>query len=267
MVPSLHNSCFEAKTDFFNNLLVSEMSLLMWWRKFNNREVVCIIAVIIGSAAASKEISAQEKKNSDPKAELHKKLDTLLAQADRAYIIQDFKTARSLFSEEIKMDWEWLNYESYAFLADCYLRLEQADSGKAIYQPALKRLVYQPKNAHIASEMQQWLEFFPKFPDRLRKENGFVPYNEYPQVLRRASPKYPKAAIQAKVQGRVVVEAIVNEDGRPTNFKIVKSLGMECDEAAIEAFQQILFSPYKRKGRVEKYPIVIPFDFKLSKRP
>jgi protein TonB len=50
---------------------------------------------------------------------------------------------------------------------------------------------------------------------------------------------YPKEARANKIEGKVVVQFIINEDGTPSDFKVKEGIGYGCDEAAIEAFKKM----------------------------
>jgi TonB family protein len=56
-----------------------------------------------------------------------------------------------------------------------------------------------------------------------------------PSCFYAPSPEYSDEARKTKYQGAVVVEGIINLDGRVTNIKVVKGVGMGLDENAIAA--------------------------------
>ena len=76
--------------------------------------------------------------------------------------------------------------------------------------------------------------------------------------------KYPEAARQQGIQGRVFVKAYVNEQGNVTHAEIIKGIGYGCDEASINAVKQIKFVPGKQKGVPVKTQVAIPLLFKLQ---
>ena len=55
-------------------------------------------------------------------------------------------------------------------------------------------------------------------------------------------PVYPDAARADKVQGRVILEAIINEEGDVTNIRILRSLPM-LEQAAVDAVSQWKYTP------------------------
>src|SRR4029077_377997 len=68
-------------------------------------------------------------------------------------------------------------------------------------------------------------------PDHLPKLDEYVYVEELPEALTTAPPEYPAAAREARVQGTVVVQALVGADGRVKETKISKSIP-DLDEAA-----------------------------------
>ncbi len=82
-----------------------------------------------------------------------------------------------------------------------------------------------------------------------------------PVPLRKVDPKYPPAFINAKVQGDVILYAIIRRDGSVDSIQVVKSLDPQLDQNAMEALARWKFQAAQREGRsVELAAIVrIPF--------
>jgi protein TonB len=75
---------------------------------------------------------------------------------------------------------------------------------------------------------------------------------------------YPDFAIRAGIQGRVFVNAFVDEFGNVKKAELVKGIGAGCDEAAIEAVLATKFSPGLQRQRPVKVQVTIPILFKLN---
>src|SRR5438093_11853674 len=58
-----------------------------------------------------------------------------------------------------------------------------------------------------------------------------------PAVLTRVEPEYSEAARTARIQGTVVLEASISEDGIAKVNRVVRSLGAGLDENAIKAIE------------------------------
>ena len=62
-----------------------------------------------------------------------------------------------------------------------------------------------------------------------------------PKKLTHVPPVYPQVAIRARVQGDVILEALIAEDGSVQNVKVLRSVAL-LDQAAIAAVRQWRFS-------------------------
>lgn len=76
--------------------------------------------------------------------------------------------------------------------------------------------------------------------------------------------KYPPAAQQLKVQGRVVAEFIVNKDGSVTDVKVVKSLHSDCDREALRVLSMMpRWTPGIENNQPCRTKVCIPIVFRL----
>jgi protein TonB len=64
-----------------------------------------------------------------------------------------------------------------------------------------------------------------------------------PEVLYSVPPRYSELARRAGVQGTVIVEAVIDQQGRVTDVRVLRGLPMNLDRAAVEAIQQWRFKP------------------------
>jgi TonB family protein len=75
---------------------------------------------------------------------------------------------------------------------------------------------------------------------------------------------YPKSARKAKIEGKVIIEMVVNQEGRLGDFKILKSAGEILDEEAIRVLQLVpAWKPGVQRGQKVKQRMTIPITFKL----
>jgi len=75
---------------------------------------------------------------------------------------------------------------------------------------------------------------------------------------------YPEFAVRAGIQGSVILEAVVNEDGSLSDISIVKGIGGGCEEAAVMALRQVSFNPGKQRGKAVKVKVRLPIKFLLE---
>lgn len=76
---------------------------------------------------------------------------------------------------------------------------------------------------------------------------------------------YPETAKRAGIEGRVYVQAFIDEKGDVVKTEILKGIGSGCDEAAMKAINETKFTPAKQKGKLVNVQVVVPVWFKLSK--
>jgi TonB family protein len=99
-------------------------------------------------------------------------------------------------------------------------------------------------------------------PDLNRVGNGVTP----PTVLSRIEPQYSDSARAARIQGTVVLEAFIDENGVPKVLRVVRSLDPELDQNAIAAIEQWRFKPGTRNGIPVKVALNIEVNFNLGQR-
>ncbi len=76
--------------------------------------------------------------------------------------------------------------------------------------------------------------------------------------------KYPEIAKKAGVEGRVIVQFVVDESGNVQDPQVVRGIGAGCDEEAIRAVKQAKFEPGKQRGKSVKVKMSLPITFKLN---
>ena len=82
-----------------------------------------------------------------------------------------------------------------------------------------------------------------------------------PVPTKQVQPKYTTEAMRARVQGYVVLEAVVRTDGTVTDVRVVKSLDPGLDARAIEAAKAWLFKPGLRNGKM--VPVIVRFELEF----
>lgn len=75
---------------------------------------------------------------------------------------------------------------------------------------------------------------------------------------------YPEIAKKAGVEGRVIVQFVVDEQGNVADPQVVRGIGAGCDEEAIRAVQQAKFKPGQQRGKAVKVKMSLPITFKLK---
>lgn len=64
-----------------------------------------------------------------------------------------------------------------------------------------------------------------------------------PGLIKRVEPRYPPIAQAARIEGRVVVDAIIRRDGTVSEVKVLSSTNAMFEQACIDAVRQWRFTP------------------------
>lgn len=76
--------------------------------------------------------------------------------------------------------------------------------------------------------------------------------------------EYPRAARQAGVEGRVVLQFIVRPDGSVEDVTVLKGVNRWLDKAAIEAVKETEFTPGRQRDRAVPVRMTLPVTFRLN---
>jgi TonB family protein len=83
-----------------------------------------------------------------------------------------------------------------------------------------------------------------------------------PRAKHSPKPSYTKRALQEGIQGIVLVQLVVETDGKPRDVAVVRSLGYGLDEKAVEAVKKWRFHPaIGHDGKPVAAPITIEIAF------
>jgi protein TonB len=83
-------------------------------------------------------------------------------------------------------------------------------------------------------------------------------------VLRRVQPAYPQMAKIARVQGAVVLAAIIGKDGTIQNLHVVSTASPLLNQSAIDAVKQWRYRPYILNGEPVEVDTTVTVNFTLS---
>lgn len=74
---------------------------------------------------------------------------------------------------------------------------------------------------------------------------------------------YPEEARRQGIQGRVILDFIVDTDGQTRNIRVVKSLHPLCDSSAVAALERTRFVPGRHNGQKVPVRMRLPVRFRL----
>ena len=112
----------------------------------------------------------------------------------------------------------------------------------------------QPKEAE-QGDVFQVVEEQPMFPGGMGEMMKFLQQNV----------KYPKEAQDQGVQGRVIVQFVVNKDGSISNDTVVRSVDPMLDAEAIRVVRSMPnWTPGKQRGEAVRVRFTLPVTFRLD---
>jgi protein TonB len=87
-----------------------------------------------------------------------------------------------------------------------------------------------------------------------------------PQLVQRVEPVYHPLAVRANIQGTVILEAIIDKEGRVADVRVLRSVHRMLDEAAIEAVRQWRYVPLVLNGVPERFVLTVVLTFNLTQQ-
>ena len=85
-----------------------------------------------------------------------------------------------------------------------------------------------------------------------------------PVVIRRVQPVYPKLAINARMNGMVIVECVIDKTGRVREAHVLRSTSPMFDQSALDAVQQWQFAPGSLHGTAIDTIFNLTVTFRIS---
>jgi TonB family protein len=81
-----------------------------------------------------------------------------------------------------------------------------------------------------------------------------------PEKINAPPPQYTEIARKARIQGVVIVQAIIDKEGQVTNVKVLKGLPMGLDQAAVDAIKKWQFKPATLNGK----PVAVYYNLTVN---
>lgn len=85
----------------------------------------------------------------------------------------------------------------------------------------------------------------------------------WPAILYKVEPEYSEEARKARLEGVLIVSVVVDEQGLPRDFRIIRPLGLGLDEEAVKAIRQWRFRPGMKDGHPVAVRVPIEATFRL----
>ena len=84
-----------------------------------------------------------------------------------------------------------------------------------------------------------------------------------PRKIVNVSPRYPPTAQSARIEGPVVLDAVIDATGRVTDVRVTRSIPL-LDQAAIDAVRQWRFTPTLLNGEPVSILLTVTVRFTLQ---
>lgn len=112
-----------------------------------------------------------------------------------------------------------------------------------------------PTDGVAKDEVFMVTEQMPEYPGGMKELFKFLQDNL----------KYPENAMKNNVQGRVIVQFVVEKDGTPTEFKVARSVDPDLDAEALRVMKTMSkWKPGMQRGEVVRVKYTVPVSFKLQ---
>lgn len=129
------------------------------------------------------------------------------------------------------------------------------DAKEEVVAPVSPDAKEAPADSTAKEEVFMVAEQMPEFPGGMKELLKFLQENV----------KYPENAMKNNVQGRVIVQFVVEKDGTPTEFKVLRSVDPDLDAEALRVMKAMpKWKPGMQKGQVVRVKFTVPVSFKLQ---
>jgi periplasmic protein TonB len=85
-----------------------------------------------------------------------------------------------------------------------------------------------------------------------------------PRLLHRVEPEYPQIAVNAQIEGVVILEATVDHTGAVKDARVLRSRGI-LDEPAVRAVEQWRYEPLLLNGQPMPFVLTVTVSFSLGR--
>jgi TonB family protein len=158
------------------------------------------------------------------------------------------------------------NPTPYIELARIYTEQQRYADAIRMLQTAIGVL----QQASVLPRLQPSVTVAPRPPvsprDRVVMQGDFVRVGgdiKEPKKIRHVAPVYPELAAQAKVQGVVIIEALIDGAGNVIDANILRSVPL-LDQAAVDAVRQWQFTPTLLNGAPVNLIMTVTVNFTLN---
>lgn len=85
-----------------------------------------------------------------------------------------------------------------------------------------------------------------------------------PEAIAKAEPLYTETARRARIEGKVTIEAIIDKHGNVVSTRVLDSLPLGLDKAAVDAVKKWRFKPATQNGQPVNVRYILAVNFALQ---
>lgn len=109
----------------------------------------------------------------------------------------------------------------------------------------------------------------PKDEEENTEEEVFVIVEQMPELIGGLASlsehiTYPEMARRAQIEGKVIVQFIIDKEGNVIDPKVIRGIGGGCDEVAVKAVKKAKFIPGMQRGKPVRVRYSMPISFTLK---
>ena len=103
---------------------------------------------------------------------------------------------------------------------------------------------------------------YKEYTEMIKTDLDFL---QPPNPVREVRPVYPVKCKEKNIEGVVILQVGIDEEGNVINVDLLKGAHKNLDKAAVEALRQWKYQPVKKEGKPVLVTFTVTVDFKLRK--
>ncbi len=109
----------------------------------------------------------------------------------------------------------------------------------------------------------------PPPEEQEEEDNFFISVEDMPELKGglaglQQKVQYPEMAQKAGIEGRVIVQFIVNKKGKVEDPRVIRGIGGGCDEEALRVVKEAEFEPGRQRGNPVRVQYSLPITFRAQ---
>ncbi|NGP77317.1 energy transducer TonB [Balneolaceae bacterium YR4-1] len=124
-------------------------------------------------------------------------------------------------------------------------------------------------NLDAEINLDEPLDMPPPPEEEEEEEDFFVVVENMPELIGgmrelQGCVNYPEMARKAGIEGRVIVQFVVNTEGNVEDPRVIRGIGGGADDEALRCVRQAKFKPGRQRGQPVRVQYSLPVIFKLQ---